>query len=183
MGNESNFIFHQYHDRLYNFIMSRVNDPDIADDILQDVFLKIHTKMNTLKDLKKIHSWIYQITRNTIIDHYRSMDQTYELLDTYNKPSSEPDPPGRAEISSWLRPMIESLPDKYREVLLLSEIEGLSQNETAKKIGLSLPGTKSRIQRGRGLVKKMLLQCCHFEFDRRGRVLNYREKSDTCTHC
>jgi RNA polymerase sigma-70 factor (ECF subfamily) len=87
MGNESNFIFHQYRDRLYNFIMSRVNDQDITDDILQDVFLKIHMKMDTLKDLNKIHSWIYQITRNTIIDHFRSIDQTYELLDSYNEPS------------------------------------------------------------------------------------------------
>ncbi len=183
MGNESNFIFHQYRDRLYNFIMSRVNDQDITDDILQDVFLKIHMKMDTLKDLNKIHSWIYQITRNTIIDHFRSIDQTYELLDSYNEPSSEPDPTERDKISSWIRPIIENLPDKYREALLLSEIGGLSQKETAKKIGLSIPGTKSRIQRGRGLVKKMLMQCCHFEFDRRGRVLNYSEKRDTCTHC
>jgi RNA polymerase sigma-70 factor (ECF subfamily) len=89
----------------------------------------------------------------------------------------------RDKISSWIRPIIENLPDKYREALLLSEIGGLSQKETAKKIGLSIPGTKSRIQRGRGLVKKMLMQCCHFEFDRRGRVLNYSEKRDTCTHC
>ena len=183
MKNGSNYLYLKYRDRLYSFIFGRVNDPNITDDILQNIFLKIHTKIDTLKDHEKLESWIYQITRNAIIDYYRTNKKLDELPDSYTEPVPDSDPKEREEISSWLRPMIENLPDKYRETLLLSEIKGISQKEIAKKIGLSLPGTKSRIQRGRSLVKKTLLKCCHFEFDRRGRVLDYKEKSDTCTHC
>ena len=57
---------------LKNFILSRVSDKSIADDILQDVYIKAQTHIGSLKDHSKVESWIYQIARNTIIDHYRS---------------------------------------------------------------------------------------------------------------
>lgn len=162
MKNGSNYLYLKYRDRLYSFISSRAKDPNITDDIMQNIFLKIHTKIDTLKDHEKIESWIYQITRNAIIDYYRTNKKLDELPDSYTEPVPDSDPKEREEISSWLRPMIENLPDKYRETLLLSEIKGMSQKEIAKKTGLSLSGTKSRIQRGRGLVKKNTIKMLSF---------------------
>ncbi len=112
MKNESNYLYLKYRDQLYSFIFSRVKDPNITDDILQNIFLKIHTKIDTLKDNEKLESWIYQIIRNAIIDHYRSINQFYEIPDSYSEPVPDSDPQEREEIFAWLRPMIDNLPDK-----------------------------------------------------------------------
>ena len=65
-------LWRAYSDQLLSFIRSRVKDPVIAEDILQDVFLKMHERLHTLKDDQKLQSWMYRIARNAIIDHYRS---------------------------------------------------------------------------------------------------------------
>ena len=85
----------------------------------------------------------------------------------------------------WLDEMIGELPDSYREAVQLSEVEGLSQREVADRIGLSLSGAKSRIQRGRGMLKDALERCCRFEFDGRGNLMGYDPKPDrtVCRDC
>src|SRR5215470_2178138 len=65
-------VWEAFHIPLSQFIRRRVPDETVAEDLLQDVFLKIHLHMDTLKDVKRLESWIYQITRNAIIDYYRS---------------------------------------------------------------------------------------------------------------
>ena len=82
-----------------------------------------------------------------------------------------------------LLPMIQSLPELYRKTLLLSEIESLSQKEVAQKLGLSLSAVKSRVQRGRERLKKLLLECCRFEFDHQGTVTDFENKEDSCKQC
>jgi RNA polymerase sigma-70 factor (ECF subfamily) len=77
--------------KLKAFILSKVHDEEIADDILQEVFIKIHSKIDTLKDDTKIQSWIYQVTRNTIVDHFRSIKKDRQFLP--NLPESEEDNP------------------------------------------------------------------------------------------
>jgi RNA polymerase sigma-70 factor (ECF subfamily) len=76
--------------------------------------------------------------------------------------------------------MIERLPDHYRQAVMLSEIEGLKQREVAIKQGISLSGAKSRVQRGRKMLKEMLMAGCHFEFDHRGTVIDYQENGQYC---
>jgi RNA polymerase sigma-70 factor (ECF subfamily) len=86
----------------------------------------------------------------------------------------------RQDIDNCLMPMIWNLPDTYREAVMLSEIEGQTQKEVAEKIGISVSGAKSRVQRGRGMIKDMLLDCCKFEFDHQGNVMDYERKDDSC---
>ncbi|MFC1490888.1 RNA polymerase sigma factor SigZ, partial [Candidatus Latescibacterota bacterium] len=176
-------IWKEYHDSLFAFIRSRVADSITAEDILQDVFVKIHSKIGTLKQRAKLKSWIYQIARNAIIDYYRSHKIMYELPESL--PAVEPNKSekARSDIERGLLPMIMKLPEKYREAIILSEIEGLSQKEIAEKLGLSHSGAKSRIQRGRKLLKEMLLDCCRFEFDRHGNLLDYEEKQQLSKNC
>ena len=81
-----------------------------------------------------------------------------------------------------VRPMIERLPEPYREALLLSEMEGMTQSAVAERLGISTSGAKSRVQRGREQLKAMILQCCHVDLDRRGNVLEYRQRED-CRCC
>ena len=75
-------IWNEYHNKLYRFIQGRVSDASIADDILQEVIIRVHSRINTLKDSNKIQNWLYRIARNAIIDHYRAQKQMQELPET-----------------------------------------------------------------------------------------------------
>ena len=176
-------IWKDYNSKLHAFIRSRVSDPSTADDILQDVFTKIYSRIDTLSNENKIQGWIYQITRNAIIDHYRSLKKMDELPESIAVPEPDPGDQTRQEIGTWFEPMMESLPEHYREALMLSEIEGLTQKEVALRQGISLSGAKSRVQRGRSMLKDILVDCCRFEFDHQGNVIDYEERTETCDKC
>ena len=79
--------------------------------------------------------------------------------------------------------MIDHLPEKYRQVIALSEYDGLNQREISEQLGMSFSGAKSRVQRSRAKFKDMLLECCHFEFDRLGQVIDYQSKESSCRYC
>jgi RNA polymerase sigma-70 factor (ECF subfamily) len=81
----------------------------------------------------------------------------------------------------WLPAAIESLPETYREPVRLYELEGVSQREIASRLGLSLSAAKSRIQRGRTKLIDLIHDCCTFELDARGNVLDYQ--ANDCRHC
>jgi DNA-directed RNA polymerase specialized sigma subunit, sigma24 homolog len=79
--------------------------------------------------------------------------------------------------------MIDRLPEKYRKAIVLTDIERLTQKEMAEKLGLSSSGAKSRVQRSRKKLKEMLLECCHFEFDRSGNITEYQLKEQNSPCC
>ncbi len=173
-------VYRGFHDRLKKFIVSRVHDPNIADDILQEVFLRIHDRMDTLEDPSKLESWLYQITRNIIVDIYRASKRHLSFDHTFDVPEPPTEGTVHRQLAPGLRYFINSLPPLYREALHLVEIEGLSQKELAQRLGISYSTAKTRVQRGRALLRKRLMECCHFEFDRYGTVLDYHPRSCHC---
>ena len=168
--------------QLRSFIGKKVPNPAITEDILQDVFLKIHTNIDKLRDQNKIKSWVYTITRNAIIDFYRQKEINTEGLDIPATESPATTESVTDEIATGLKDMIKSLPNKYSQALMLVEFDGLSQVELAEKIGISISGAKSRVQRARQLLKECLMQCCHFEFDRFGTIVSHCPKNCICCH-
>ncbi|MBW8036647.1 MAG: RNA polymerase sigma factor SigZ [Planctomycetes bacterium] len=183
MSDCTEYVWKEYHDKLHGFIVSRVNDASAADDILQEVFMRILSRIDTLKDCDKLQSWIYQITRNAIIDHYRGQKKTSELPATLTTAEDGISDGVGKDINNCLIPMIESLPEPYRDAVKLSEIEGKTQKEVAEKEGISLSGAKSRVQRGRAMIKEMMFGCCSFEFDNRGNVIDYERKAGSDCDC
>jgi len=176
-------IWHEFADKLGQFIRSRVADPATAQDILQDVFVKIQKRLGQLQDPAKLEGWIYLITRNAIIDHYRTRKETVEVPDTL---PAEPDAHDGEieELKASFRRMIYSLPEPYREAVVLTELDGLTQQQLATRLGISLSGAKSRVQRGRAQLKQMLDECCTFEFDRRGKVIDCTPRAEAgCKEC
>lgn len=176
-------IWEEFHRQLRAFILARVNDPADADDILQDVFLKIHTRIETLRDQDRLAAWLYQIARNAIIDFYRARQPSAELPETFAVLDEPNESNAVDSISAYLKTLVNDLPQKYREAVLLTEYEGLTQEEMGTRLGLSLSGAKSRVQRGRDLLREELLDCCHFEFDRVGNLLDYVPNSKYCEEC
>jgi len=173
-------VWNQFSDRLHSFIRSRVPDEATAEDILQEVFLRIHAKMGTLKDVGKLESWIYQVTRNAIIDHYRTQRPTDELPETLGSWEDAHEDDLVTRLAADVREMAEALPEPYREAFVLTAYQGLSQKELAERLGISYSGAKSRVQRARLQVRDMLMTCCHFVFDRRGMVIDYHEPHCCC---
>lgn len=181
MPDNIELIWNEYHAKLHAFINKRVNNPSVADDILQEIFIKIQSQIKTLRWTGKIQAWIYQIARNAIIDYYRTHKPDSELPESLSAPGADPVDTTRQEISDGLLIMIRELPAHYREFVMMSEIEGLKQSEIADRQKVTLSCAKARIQRGRARMKEMLLQCCHFKFDGQGRVIGYEKKK--CKNC
>ncbi len=171
-------IWKKYHLKLINFVNKRVNDASLSEDIVQDIMIKVSNKLHTLESPEKIRGWVYQIARNTISDYYRSR-KLYEVLPgNIISPEVDKIKQAREEVSACLGVLIDNLPADYREAIMLSEIESLTQKEVALKQNISLSGAKSRIQRGRALLKNMLIECCTFEMDRQENIIDYQPKSD-----
>jgi RNA polymerase sigma-70 factor (ECF subfamily) len=174
-----------------------VNDQGQADDILQDVFMRVHRQLDTVADPRRVVSWVYQITWHAIIDYYRKPGRQREvpagLCIDIERTSQDPSvfdiafhgdaDDLRAELGGCLRPMIERLSTDYREAITLVELEGLTQQKAAKQMGLSWSGMKSRVQRGRKQLKQMLDDCCAIELDRRGGVMEYAVRKQRCNTC
>lgn len=172
---------------LRRFIRRRVADDHSADDLLQETFVRVHRNIGTLQDADRVASWVCRIARNAIHDHHRQRAHSADAI-TETEVSDEREDcqnESRCEAAGWLHEMIHSLPDGYREAVQLAEIDGLSQQEVADRLGLSLSGAKSRIQRGRVMLKGILDQCCHFTFDARGNMLDYDPKPErkVCRDC
>lgn len=175
-------VWEAFHTPLQQFIRRRVSSEATAEDVLQDVFLKIHQHMDTLKDVKKLESWIYQITRNVIIDAYRSGRPTtpLEAQEVLDLPVELPDDDVVSELLPCVRAMVRGLPAPDRQALVLTEYQGLTQKELAERLGLSFSGAKSRVQRAREKLKQQLLECCHFELDRRSHIIDYQPRCHRC---
>jgi RNA polymerase sigma-70 factor (ECF subfamily) len=170
---------------LRRFIRRRVSDDHDADDLLQETFVRVHRKIGTLQEADRLTAWVYQIARNVIHDHHRkAANATVAIADTDPADDLQDDSGHlRCRGADWLEEMIRSLPDGYREAVQWSEIEGVSQQEIADRQGISLSGAKSRVQRGRVMLKDILEKCCHFEFDRRGNKMDFDPKPDRKVCC
>jgi len=140
-----------FHTPLLQFIRQRVSDEETAEDLLQDIFIKIHQQAESLKEIKKLESWIYQITRHAIIDYYRSKRATVSLEEpeVLQLPEELPDDDLVSELFPCVRAMVNNLPAQDRQALILTEYQGLTQKEFGERLGLSFSGAKSRVQRAR----------------------------------
>ena len=172
-----------YHRQLLFFIRRRISDPSLADDILQEVFIKAYSKYEHLDDFEKAKAWLYQICRNAIIDHYRqsTFHESVELDGHANHLQSPNE--NSFEVSSCVLPKIFTLPENYKEVIYLSEIKGMTQKQVAEKLNLSYTASKSRVQRGRKLLKEALKQCCQVQHNSKGEIVDIEKKMEFCPTC
>lgn len=180
-----NQLYKEYYQKLLRFIISRVHNKEDAQDILSEVFIKIHTNINTLESKEKLTSWVYTITRNAIIDFYRTKKQSLPLENIGEEFlfAKEEEENIYDELSLCLTPIIETLPKQYAQVLKHSELLGMKQAQIAKENNLSLSNIKSIIFRGRKKIKEKLFECCNYEYDSQGSVISYTKKEKNCKFC
>ena len=168
-------LYDRFNQRIRRYVRSKVSDRQLTDDLVQEIFIKIHDHMDKLNDTDRIDGWIFRISKNKVIDYYRTQRDFQQISKWDNIPNpavSESNDKLMHELANDTRQFIRQLPDTYRRVIELTELEGKTNKEAAELLGLSLPAVKSRVLRGRKKLKEMFLQCCHFEFDRYGGVVH-----------
>lgn len=189
-------IWAEFGHQLRGFITRRVDNAADADDILQEVFLRIHQHRDSVQQADRLGAWLFQVTRNAIADHYRAPVRRREVIagasadlelaasghddGAHEEEAAREADQANRELATCLRPIIERLPEIYREAVVLADLDGLTQREVAERLGLSVSGAKSRVQRGRQAIKAMLQECCQIQVDAGGRVTGYEVQSSSC---
>ena len=176
----TNEVWKQYSEDVKRFIVSKVHEKTLADDILQDTFMKIHTKLHTLKDARKLKSWIFTIARNSIMDFFRASKISFEAADLGSEIDTEEDYHTEKDC---LIGILKNLPKKYRTPLFLSDIKGMKQSEVAKQLNQNLPTTKSQIQRARKLIAQGFMDCCGFVLNEQGYLVGEIQEKENCKVC
>lgn len=176
---------YDYRDELYNHIRKKVNNAHDAEDILQDVFVKVCSRFGSVKDTDKLKAYMYKAANNTVIDYYRKKKDVPKAAKCFEKSAEDENDSTNLndEITCCLRKMIAELPKAQQEALLLHDIEGLKHKEISTAKDISVSASKMRVKRGKQSLKRTLEDCCTFELDKYGNVIDYELKKDKCTRC
>lgn len=160
-GDEEGFemLVKKYQNHVVNIVYSLTGETQDADDIAQEVFIKVYKNLGSFSKKAKFSTWLYRITVNTTYNHLKK-EKRYVPSD-YRKDSDvfkkiPLEDLERGELKELIRKSIEKLPFKYRTVIVLKEIEGLSYKEIAKSLGCRIGTVESRLFRARYMLKKIL---------------------------
>ena len=191
-------LWRQFSDHVRGFIKSKVSNDAEAEDVLQDIFIRIHEGIGNLRNEDRVQSWVFGIARRALADFYRKKGKGKEEPAGVEIQTGGDDNPAidlnkyegdhsvHEEVLSWLIPMIDELPEKYGKPLKMADVEEKTQQEVADHFGLSLSGAKSRVQRARQKLGEVLAACCEVEFGDEGRAVAYhkiKEEDDFCEDC
>jgi RNA polymerase sigma-70 factor, ECF subfamily len=166
-------IWADLHQELKKFIFSKVRDIDTSEDILQDVFMKIQLNLHTLSDCSKLTSWVYQITRNTVADHYRKTNLEIQI-DDFDFAEQENEEPLYRSLSNCINQKIGKLSEKYKKAILLTYFKNITQTTLAEELNISYSGAKTRVQRGREKLKDLVIDCKNVVTDNKGNLIAYQ---------
>ena len=153
-------LFFQFHDQLFRFVVYRVQDTDIAEDITQETFLRVWEKRESLQPKKSFFSLLARISTNLCYDHFRYTEvqlRNKDRIPEYGKSHFDnPEEVVQAQaIEKIIRKLVnEKLPQKCRLIFILSRIEGLSNQEISSKLSLSIRTVENQIYRALKILKK-----------------------------
>jgi len=165
-------IWDGFNRNMRRYLMRRVKNRHDADDLLQEVFVKIHLKLPTLTQHESLPAWVWQLTRNTLLDYHKKRRLPLSELDRAELLPTETAPDDFTQhLAECIRPMLDLLPPDRRETLQLADLENISQKKLAEQWGLSHSGAKSRVQRARGELHGLFSQCCYIESDIYGNIM------------
>ncbi len=186
VGGDTSLVWAEFASRLRAFVARRVPPGIEPDDVVQEVFLRVMRHLPSLRDADRIEAWLFQIARNTLLDAIRARQRRDSRTDTLEidlpaEAETEDVHAAEAELAPCLTPMVARLAEPYRQAIELTTVHGLTQTEAAKRLGVSVSGMKSRVQRAREQLKAMLLRCCEVDVDRRRGVTDFHlRESATC---
>jgi RNA polymerase sigma-70 factor (ECF subfamily) len=150
-----------------------------AEDLVQETFLRVHERLDTLLDAASIRAWLGRIARNVLVDHHRRCGAAGATEPVEDELAPAPDGSNLdGVVASWLEGFLGEIDPLDAEALRVVDLEGRTQRELAELQGLSLSGAKSRVQRARAKLRARLEACCTFAQDARGGILEARRRAD-----
>jgi RNA polymerase sigma-70 factor (ECF subfamily) len=192
-GGGADAVWREMRSSLRSFIARRVSDPRDAEDVLQEVMLRIHRHAERMDGFEHLDAWVHQVARSVVVDFYRRRAARPELpagsgedvATSWPSATADDAPSGelRSELAACLNPLLERLSHKHRQALEPTAFDGLSQVAAAAQLGLSNTGLKARVQRARGRLRELLLECCRIDLDRRGGIAGYQVRPGGCAGC
>jgi len=156
---------------LFLYVRKRINQQEDAEDLTQEVFYKLSKSENG--EVDNVKSWVYTIAKNTITDFYRKKKVLTEEINDLSSEEEYKDDNALKELGGCVSAYIAELPDEYRHILELSEMQGVPQKEIAKQLGMNYVTVRSKIQRGRKKLKDLFTACCSFKQSVTGSILEY----------
>ena len=166
-------IYHDYAPRVYNMARRMVRTDADAEDVMQDVLLKVVRKLPTFRGASALPTWLHRVTVNTALSHRRKLavreerrarDPFETIVAEEAEPSGATSPEAQLvnrETHALIERAIAKLPPLYRNVFLLADVEELPNADIAERLGLSLAAVKSRLHRARHLMRDALAP--HFD--------------------
>lgn len=170
----SEVIYEQFGQEAYFFVLKKVKDTSIANDVLQNAFLKIHKNIHQLKAEQKVRAWVFQICRNEIANYFNK-ESAYQNGSELDDSTYE----GPGEHICCFDRFIEELPENFQQVIELAYIQGKPQEQVAETLGISLANVKARVRRAKAQLKKRFLDCCKYETNAQGQLVG----SPDCSVC
>lgn len=161
--------WHAHERELYAWLLNRLDDTTVARDILQDVFIKALRMGGQFCDLANARAWLFEVTRNALTDHWRRHRPTEVLDETLPEPEQEP-PDAVDSLASCLPRVLAELSEADRDAITQCDLNGMSQETYAQRMGITLAGAKSRVQRARRRLKSQLMASCQVVLDDHGSV-------------
>lgn len=169
--------------RLRPFVARRLAPADV-DDVLQDIFVRMHRGLGALRDDERFVSWLFQIARSAVAEHFRAAQRHPVAGEDGVEPEAPPpDGDDRAAadaLAGCISVFVARLPSPYREAVTLVELEGLTAREAADMVGISVSGMKSRVQRGRAQLRRLFDECCAIAVDARGKPTDFTPRHACC---
>lgn len=169
-------IYDEYYPKILQYV-KRMVGPHDAEDVAQDIFGKVSSGLKGFQGKSKLSTWIYRIATNTVIDrsrsaaykhaadhttHEDSVDHETQSLWPGHKPPATDQVVIRKEMSDCVNEFIDDLPPDYKSVIVLSDLEGLTNIEIAEVLGISIDNVKIRLHRARTKLKAALNEGCDF---------------------
>ncbi len=182
-------IFRRYSGPIRRYVRSLVRDSEEAEEITQETFVRAHRRLSSLEDPAKLSPWLYRIATNLSYDRLRSSARRPPTDSLSEEESVGGEPTDHApsldqlieqrEMSSCVWEYLEGLPDSYRAVILLHDLQGLSNPEIAQLLEISLATAKIRLHRARNRLREALGQGCSFSRDERDVFVCERKPPDS----
>lgn len=195
MASDTEHLWQQMHTGIRGFVSRRIRQPADVDDVVQRVFLRVHEGLSSLRDEDRIHAWVYRTATNAIADYYRGPINRRELasggLDDFADaspvgaaPEEADEPTAEKEFAACVQPLLRSLSEADQETLTLIDVDEVTQADAARRLGISVSGMKSRIQRARRRLRTVVEDCCRVNLDRRGGIIAYEPRGSCgCETC
>jgi len=168
----------EFYEKIYKqigaYVRKLTSDSEYIDEVTQEVFLKIHRSIGTLKNDEKLTSWLNRIVYTTLIDHYNKRKKTPVSEAVLFEALPDDKNEDNVALMACIMELLEFLPIEQRELLKAVEIDGLKQTDYAKQHNIKLSTVKSRVQRAKQKIKEQILSGCYLRTDKFGNVVDYQ---------